>query len=263
MLFILRVQWLPYFHFIRGFIFPCSSLFAFLGWEGGGSAFGAAVFALLGVSAVSVMRLVSSSSARLRGLCIRGGERPFVWLFAFGLSVRMAFLGSAFWGWAGCPERVFCVFWFCHRLLPCCLVEVVPGGGGFLVTVLLCMHRVCGSMVPVVGDWGLFCMWGVWVMGLLFGVLWVGVGGSAARAMSGGFECCGWAGCPDLVLTFSVFEFCGLGPQSRLEWLWCFVVGVVLRGRVLSVLMLLNVFDVSRSLVSVTVVGCGVFLCLG
>ena len=166
-----------------------------------------------------------------------------------------------------------------------------------MVTVLLCMHRVCGSMVPVVGYWGLFCMWGVWVLGLLFGVLWVcllfvwgpwglawefvllgvlalccfcpmgdravGVCGSAARAMSLGFECCGWAGCPDLVLTFSVFEFCGLGPQSRLEWLWCFVVGVVLRGRVLSVLMLLNVFDVGRSLVSVTVVGRGVFLCLG
>ena len=35
-LFILRVQWLPYFHFISGFFFPCSSLFAVLGWEGGG-----------------------------------------------------------------------------------------------------------------------------------------------------------------------------------------------------------------------------------
>jgi hypothetical protein len=74
-MFVLRVRRFPYFHFIRELLFfSCSSPYALLGWEGGGSVFGVVVFALVGVSMVSVMRLVSSSSARLRGLCIRGGD---------------------------------------------------------------------------------------------------------------------------------------------------------------------------------------------
>jgi hypothetical protein len=97
-----------------------------LGWEGGGSAFGVAVAVLLlvVVSMASVMRLVSSSSARLRGLCIRGGERQFV-LFnvpvlccfcpvgdrvvgVCGSAVQTVCLGfgRGCWGWAGCPDLV-------------------------------------------------------------------------------------------------------------------------------------------------------------
>ena len=78
------------FPFYPWVLFPCSSLFAFLGWEGGGSAFGAAVFALNGVSAVSVMRLVSSSSARFRGLCRSARLLGYL---------RLGFLcGWRFWG---------------------------------------------------------------------------------------------------------------------------------------------------------------------
>jgi hypothetical protein len=79
----------------------------------------------------------------------------------------------------------------------------------------------------------------------------VGVCGSAVQAVCLGFGCWGWAGpgCSDLVLAFSVV--CGLGPQSCLEWLWCFVIGIVLRGIGISLLVLLCVFGVSGSLVSV------------
>jgi hypothetical protein len=249
MLFILRIRRFPYFHFSRGFLVFCLSPYAFLGWGGEGSAFGIVVCGLVGVRRVSVMRLVSSSSARLRGLCIRGGGRPFVW---FGLSVWVACLGSVFcWGWAGCPGRVW-VLWSSRGLMFCCLIGVVLGGRGLSVMLLLCVRcDACGDMVPVVGCWGLFRMWEV---GVSVGVLWVcllfvcgswgfawefvllgvpilccffpvggrvvGVCGSVVRAVRLGFGYWGWA-CPDLVLAFSVA--CGSGSRSRREWFWCFI----------------------------------------
>ena len=102
------VRLFPCFHCIWGFlltvlVFPC----AFLVWGG----VAVSVFAVIGRKRVSVVRLVSRRNARLRGVCMRGGERCVGDLRVGGLWVVL--FPCLFVGWSR-PG-----FILCSLVVPC------------------------------------------------------------------------------------------------------------------------------------------------